>query len=352
LQRGGGESEYGEGFSKSIYIEPHCKDTAVLLAFYNPAGFERILNNILYIIKILKEKNIPVFVAECVFNNAAPQIPDADLVVNSNSYMFYKEQLLNKLEPLVPQQYTKLVMLDGDIMFDSPNWIDRVSGSLDTNDIIQPYDKACWLMPGNKTIRSWKYCYAHALIKKMKIDHTNLHAYHPGFAWAFRRKTFQDLGGFYPNAIIGYGDMLFTYNFFRDSIPEFWIKETLKTQVTIEGWPAYHENFKRVAPKVGLVEARALHLFHGLTTNRQYRTRYTKFAHLLNKRWDDHIKYNKDGLTEFRDPALRPVLLSYFKDRNEDIPLDVAVRESRQSRKRPITAATVNLNQDPPAMSP
>ena len=120
-------TELGEGRSKSIYIEPTVNDTAVLIAFYNPARFRRILNNVLYIMKILKEKNIPCFVAECVFNGAAPQIQDATLVLHSNSYMFYKEQLLNKLEPHVPEQYTKVVALDGDIMFDTPDWIDQIS---------------------------------------------------------------------------------------------------------------------------------------------------------------------------------------------------------------------------------
>ena len=346
LQSGGGKKfpELGEGRSTSIYIEPACKDIAILLAFYNPAGFKRILNNILYIIHILKEKKIPFYVAECVFDKAKPAIPGADLVVHSNSYMFYKEQLMNKLEKLVPAKYTKLVMLDGDIIFDSPDWVDQVSISLNNFDIIQPFNKACWLMPGNKIIRSWKYSYAHALVKNIPIDAGNLHVYHPGFAWAFKRKTFNELGGFYPNAIIGSGDMLFTFNFFQDSIPEKWITDSLKTRVTIEDWPAYHANFKKVAPKLGIVDIRALHLFHGLTINRQYKTRYAKFAHLLKNKWDDYIKYNDDGITEFKDPKLRHVLLSYFKGRNEDIPLKEAIDISRNGIVSAKPTPPVNLN--------
>ena len=358
-QRGGG-LEIGEGRSKSIYIEPMRKDTAVLLAFYNPAGFQRILNNILYIIKILKEKNIPVYVAECVFNGAAPQIPGANLILDSNSYMFYKEQLLNKLEAVVPEEYTKLVMLDGDIIFDSPDWLDQISVALDTKDIIQPYLKACWLQPDNRRINSWKYSYGYAITNNIKINHMNLHRYHPGFAWAFRRETFRKLGGFYPNAIIGNGDMLFAYNFFKDEIPEFWIKETLKTLITIEAWPAYHENFKLVAPKLGYIDVRALHLFHGLSSNRQYKTRYLRFANIFTNNWDSYIKLNADGLTEFKDPELRGKLLDYFKDRNEDIPLKEAneksfkrFRRTRRMRFKRIvtppdnTVPEVNLNGNP-----
>lgn len=349
-------TELGEGRSKSIYIEPTVNDTAVLIAFYNPARFRRILNNVLYIMKILKEKNIPCFVAECVFNGAAPQIQDATLVLHSNSYMFYKEQLLNKLEPHVPEQYTKLVALDGDIMFDTPDWIDQISLALKKYDIIQPFDKACWLAPGNERIKNWKYSYAYGIANGFKATEDNLHLYHPGFAWAFRRKTFRDLGGLYPNAIIGNGDMLFTYNFLHDAVPDFWVKNTLKTTITIEDWPEYHANFKRVAPKLGYISIRALHLFHGLAAQRQYKTRYSKVAHLLTKKWDDYIVMNKDGLTEFKDPKMRSLLLSYFKGRNEDIPIEAAIRFSRNAQKtlkkrQQKQNQVVNLNQQPPFLT-
>lgn len=352
LQKGGGEPELGEGRSKSIYIKPASTDLAVLLVFYNPAGFKRIFDNLIYVINTLKEKNIPYFVAECVFNGKKPQIPDATIVLHSNSFMFYKEQLINALEKHVPEKYTKLMLMDGDIIFDSPDWVDQVSMSLDTNDIVQPFDKACWLMPGNKIIRSWKYSYGHALVKKTQINYQNIHMYHPGFAWAFKRSTFRQLGGLYPNAIIGGGDMLFTFNFFVDEIPEYWFKDAMITTIPIEAWPAYHKNFKKIAPKVGVVEIRALHLFHGLSLNRQYRTRYQKFADMLNMKWDDCIVMNKDNLTEFKDPKLRHRLLPYFKERNEDIPLDEAIKLSQQSVKtvatnettEPLTAVNAGIN--------
>jgi hypothetical protein len=352
LQKGGGEPELGEGRSKSIYIKPACTDLAVLLVFYNPAGFKRILDNILYVINTLKEKNIPCFIAECVFNGKKPQIPGATIVLHSNSYMFYKEQLINALEKHVPEEYTKLMLMDGDIIFDSPDWVDQVSMSLDTNDIVQPFDKACWLMPGNKIIRSWKYSYGHALTKNIEINYQNIHIYHPGFAWAFKRSTFRQLGGLYTNSIIGGGDMLFTFNFFVDEIPEYWFKDAIITTIPIEAWPAYHENFKKIAPKLGVVEIRALHLFHGLSANRQYRTRYQKFAGMLTMKWDECIVMNKDNLTEFKDPKLRHMLLPYFKERNEDIPLDEAVKVSQQSVKtvttnettEPLTAINADIN--------
>lgn len=343
-------SELGEGRSKSIYIEPLVKDTAVLISFFNPAKFRRSVNNICYIIKILREKKIPCYVAECVFNDEKPQIPGADLVVRSNSYMFYKEQLINKLEKVVPENYTKLVALDGDIMFDCPDWLDQISVSLDKYDIIQPYLKACWLTPDNKRVRSWKYGQSYALVNNIEITKDNLHEYHPGFAWALRRDVFRKLGGLYPNAIIGSGDSLFTYCFYKNGIPDFWMKDYRDgaIKMVVEKWPEYHAKFKQINPKLGHLTIKCLHLFHGTMQSRQYETRYNDFLKSGLGTWDTAITYNKDGLTEFADPKHRAALLPYFKGRNEDISLAEALGSKGSGTRKAKLPNSSSVNQDTP----
>jgi len=341
-------SELGEGRSKSIYIEPESKDTAIMIAFYNPAGFKRILNNVLYVIHTLKEKNIPYFVAECVFPNRKPQIPNADLVLHSNSYLFYKEQLLNKLETIIPDKYTKLVAMDGDIIFDAPDWLDQISVFLDTHDIIQPYLKACWLMPDNKRIGAWKYGVAYAHTQNIASRMATISKYHPGFAWAFRRSVFKRLGGFYPNAIIGGGDSLFMLNFFYDTIPEVWVKRFNKAfHLFTSDWANYHARFKEVNPTLGHLNIKALHLFHGLMLDRQYTTRYSILDKYANNTWDAIFKVNDDGLTEFIDPNMNDILLKFFKERKEDVSLKYAMRVSLGQTKKVATSA-LDKNTDEP----
>lgn len=325
----------GEGRSKDIYIEPNVKDTAVLLAFYNPARFKRLLKNILYLIEIFKRNKIPYFVAECVFDGKAPQIPEATITLRSNSYMFYKEQLINLLEKKVPKQYTKLVMLDADILFDAPDWVDQISYALDKVDIVHPYATACWLSPDNKRIQSKSQSYGHAIVHKLPMNGKTVHNYHPGFVWAFRRSTFQALGGFYPKCIIGSGDMVFVMNFFDGGIPESYITDVLRSRFMIDDWPAYNKRFKEIAPKVGYLNMKALHLFHGLTISRQYDTRHKMVRDKLVKPWKEMITVNADGLTEFKDPSLHHYLLPYFKGRNEDIPLRQALNTTRRVRRQP-----------------
>lgn len=326
--------EIGHGRSKCIYIEPVATDTAVVLAFFNPAGFHRILRNMMYIIQCLKENNIPYFLIECVFNGAAQQIPEATMVVNSNSYMFYKEQLINKLEPVIPEQYTKLVCMDGDILFDSPDWVDQISNKLNRVDIIQPYNQACWLTPDNTRIRYQKPSYAVGIMQKKIGPIRTLNMFHPGFVWAFKRETFRRLGGFFSNAIIGNGDILFVFNFFKDEVPEEWVNAVLRTRFLLDKWSEYHENFKKVKPTIGFLPNKALHLFHGLPQNRQYNTRYQSVSHMLTGKWDDQVFINSDGIFEFKNPKLSEGVLDYFKRRDEDIPLEKAERIVANSRNR------------------
>ena len=325
------------------------------MVFYNPAGFKRILNNILYIIQILKAKQIPYYVIECVFNDEQPQITDADMVVRSNSVLFYKEELVNKLEPIVPEQYTKIVALDGDIIFDSPDWLDQISTALDTYDIIQPFDRACWLTPDNKRIGSWKHGYGYALKEKIKINKNNINDYHPGFAWAFNRKIFKDLGGFYPKAVIGSGDGVFLFSFFKGDIPNSWVDTMTGGRknifnLTLEDWPAYHENFQRVNPTVGYINVRAMHLFHGLRANRQYFSRFARSPFKIDgKTWNDIFTTNKDGLTEIIDPSMRNSYLKYFKSRNEDIPLELALKRTKRHSRKKVVSSTINQAVSPPS---
>jgi hypothetical protein len=240
--------------------------------------------------------------------------------------MFYKEQLLNLLEPKVPEQYTKLVFLDGDILFDAPDWLNQISVKLNSVDILQPFQEACWLTPDNTRIRNKKLSYAYAIVNELAGQAGETHLYHPGFAWAMRRDVFRRLGGFYPRSIVGNGDMMFTFNFFTDSIPESFKRDHSVSEVITDGWLSYHTRFVRVAPSLGFLGMKALHLFHGLTENRQYRTRYRDVGEYLKGGWDDIVTVNEEGLSEFRDPRASAAVLEYFRRRNEDIPLKEAMR--------------------------
>jgi hypothetical protein len=59
--------------------------------------------------------------------------------------MFHKENLCRILERKIPSKFTKLVFLDADIIFNSDEWYTKTSELLDTNDVVQVFDKCHWL---------------------------------------------------------------------------------------------------------------------------------------------------------------------------------------------------------------
>jgi hypothetical protein len=274
-----------------------------------------------------------------VFKDLPQQIPDATLVVQSNSYMFYKELLLNKLEPLVPEKYTKLVFLDADVLLDSPDWLDQISKSLDKYDIIQPFREACWLTPDNTRVAANKLSYGFALAKKRPLTMSTFYHYHPGFAWAFKRDVFRKVGGFYDKSIIGGGDIALVLAMFPGHVSDSdFIRANAHGrfgEFVLESWREYYNTFKEVNPRIGCLPIKLFHLFHGVTKDRNYTERYRAISKVLTGGWNDEIFLNKDGLFEFNNPIINDVLYKYFKDRNEDIPLREAEDYTRRRRHRP-----------------
>jgi hypothetical protein len=251
--------------------------------------------------------------------------------------MFYKEQLFNIMEKKVPEKYTKLVFMDGDIIFEAPDWVDKVSESLNYHEIIMPFEDACWLYPDNISIRSKKKNLAWAIINK--VNFKTLYNYHPGFAWAMRRDFFKAIGGFFDKKFLGAGDVAMGASL----VPGV----SQKALSTFTGQRAvadsYLEYYKRVSaqdPKLGYLKFDAYHLFHGLKTGRQYSTRYSKIQHILKRGFESFTKVNEDGLYEFTDPELIEYAKKYFTQRNEDISLTDAMK--------PSFVPSTNLKEDNP----
>ena len=316
------DGSVGRGRSKTIYIQPQATDTAVLIAFFNPAPFKRPLKNLLYIMKAMRDEKIPHFVAECVFFDREPEVPGAHLVLRSKSLMFYKENLLNLLEATVPQQYTKLVFMDGDIIFGAPDWIDQISQKLDTTDIIQPFSDACWLYPDNTRIRCKKNSYGFAMATKAMDETTPPNKYHPGFVWAMKRSIFKAIGGLYDKAIAGNGDVMFAFSLLNGMSPAYIDRYA---PCVLDTWYEYNNKVKALKPSIGYLTMDVYHLFHGLGRNRQYNSRHEIIKKKLSQGWDKVITKNAQGLYEFKDPELSAALHQYFQDRAEDVPIEVAM---------------------------
>jgi len=296
-----------------------CKqDMAICFVLFNPAQTKRILMNYLYVRNLLEQENLPVFTIELVYEGRAPEVKDA-IHVASNSFMFHKENLCRVLESKIPSRYTKLAFLDADVYFRDKSWYTKTSALLNTYDVVQPFERAHWLdLTYKKTMLTRKTV---LLNTKPQWDFV----YHPGFAWCFKRKWFQQIG-FFEFAVSGSGDTLSSAAWLQKTFPP---KFQSLPSPLVDKYLAY----KAVAnPKITyLNDVDLYHLYHGSRVNRQYVDRHK----MLDIKGDigDFLTQNKEGVFEWKETETwNPLYLNYFKKRDDD-GLSEEVSESKVKPK-------------------
>lgn len=283
-----------------VYVRPKCTDTAVLMVFFNPAGSFRILQNILYVKQQLAAASIPFFIGELAYNTAPHVIPGA-FQFRSSSYMFSKENVMNAmLAKDEVKAFSKYVIMDCDVVFDTPDWIDGISTALDTYDIIQPYK------------------YANLLNLKFKSESVkpsiifNRAFGHTGYVWACRRDWLDHVGGLYEYALIGGGDSCLAH----------------MAGVTLSVLPkAYAHD---LPPQGNLDKTSYLnyiiwHLPHGSLEKRQYKERgdllIRTMANLRIDKLRNAVVRGADGTFEWKpefQTQFNTLMLNYFKSREDD----------------------------------
>lgn len=277
---------------------------AICFVLFNPAQSKRILMNYLYVRNLLEQEKLPVFTLELVYEGRTPEVKDA-FHVRTNSFMFHKENLCKILESNIPCRYTKLAFLDADVYFRDKTWYDKTSTLLNTHDVVQPFERAHWLdLTYKKTMLTRRTV---LLNTKPQWDF----AYHPGFAWCFKRKWFQQIG-FFEYAVSGSGDTLSTAAWLQKSFPQNFqsLPSPLVDKYTL---------YKLVAtPKITYLKDLDLyHLFHGSRQNRQYVDRHKILD--IKEDIEDLLQRNKDGVFEWKDGSKwNPLYIQYFKKREDD----------------------------------
>jgi hypothetical protein len=282
------------------YKEPIKKDICVAFCYFNACGYVRSLQNLLFFENKLRAAKIPYFSAEMVIGDQPPMLASPTLRFHSKSALFYKEALWNRLEQVIPDQYTKICFLDSDIIFDRPDWLDAISELLDSHDMVHPFETMSLLDTDYNIIFS----------HKSYLCDPNSWAI--GYGYCIKRTFFKKINGFFDKAILGSGD---TYlSMCINSANHKYIltiNKYLSSQIII-----YKENFQSFDPKVTYLPCNIYHLYHGSIIQRNYDSRY-KNINLDN--WDSIFQLNSDGFWEFTDSSMDSLTYNYFKSRKEDL---------------------------------
>ncbi|MDX1958236.1 MAG: hypothetical protein SFU98_06665 [Leptospiraceae bacterium] len=299
-----------------------------ITSYFNPENYQVKRENFFYFHNSLKENSVPLVTVECSFdqNSTLGEI-DNHILVQANSVMWFKEQLLNIGIKNLPKDCTHFAWLDCDLFFENSNWASEAVKLLKEKPIIQLFSKAFRLEKGTTTItekaESWtsfafEYNHDPHCFFKGNFD---LHG-HSGFAWAARREIFSE-NELYPACVIGSGDHAMAHAFVGDWSSPCINRVFGNNKIHIlhfQDWA--RKLYPKVKAKIGFLDGSIYHLWHGDPINRKYVERNKMLANLQFNPYKDIIK-NKTGLYDWilSRPELEKFCKEYFIGRKEDLNL-------------------------------
>jgi hypothetical protein len=256
--------------------------------------------------------------------------------------LWHKENMINLgVKYLLPPDWKAFAWIDADIEFDNPHWASDALKILNNGcDFIQLFTHAID-MDYNKQIMNLFTGFGYQYSKTFKKG-TEKNYWHPGFAWACNRHTYDKIGGIFELSILGSGDNIMCHTFIKRSV------NSLKPGMTndyIDSVSLYQEKMNGI--KLGYVPGTILHHFHGKKVNRKYLERedilikhqFSPYKHIT---YDDKglIIPSKDCPQEFLND-----ILDYFKNRNEDEMVEEEIKLARN--ENPNTSNMLDSNSVP-----
>ncbi len=296
---------------------------AIVACHFNPAGFETPRQNLNEFINGLDSLGLQddLFIAECIFGDDEPFLETNKnfLAVTSDSILWQKEALLNAVVAQLPPEYTKVAVVDADLLFPD-GWYEATSAALDESPAIQPWSRV--------TVQGDEACRASVASGAMRGPSprlANWRCYHPGYAWAMTRDFFTAGPGLYQNAVVGFADgflalaltsprqaMLDHPQFL--ALPEAVQKDVLAWADKVIAWQDRRP--------IGAVKCDIEVLPHGSREDRKY---YDRLALLTDfNPAKDLTKQTAPGPLEWSEsaredkPAMIEAVAGYFAGRNED----------------------------------
>ena len=290
------------------YKEPTRKDMAVCIVYFNSNKSKRILMNCLYILEMLKLANIPYFVAEMYIEK--PDIKEA-FHYKTDIILFQKERLCHLMLEKIPTQYTKVMFMDSDIVFDNLNWYNEMSDKLDTYDAVHGFTKVLRLDITYKRVLDEVLSFTFRKKYGNTVHKVGPHTmgFAPGGAWGFKREWFNKIG-FFENEILGGSD---TYSVQSWGI----IEDTYHYPEYIINSIQDYKNKIKTSPRIGRLRGNIFHLWHG--DSKRYKGNKSKkliFKGVKDIR--DVLSKSRNGLFTLKNRTLRKKFRKYFLNRDDD----------------------------------
>ncbi len=289
---------------------------AVITTYYNPSRYQTRRVNFDTFRNHMKESGVQLLTVECTFGDEPAELEQSVDVLHlqADAVLWQKERLLNIAASKLPKDVDAVAWIDGDVLFDNPNWVQETLVALDESPIVQLFTQ-CLRQTQDGTIGAVpdvSESFASVMNRfpeSMSLGRYDIHG-HTGYAWAMRREIFEQVG-LYEHAISGSADHFMAHAIFDDY--NFCIENALMhDDVQISHLKAWGERFHAFTQgNIGFVQGQIRHLWHGDKQHRNYFKRMHDITTLGYNPWTDLV-IDEGRPLEWANPNKTPELVNYF----------------------------------------
>jgi hypothetical protein len=312
-------------------VNSHCGNLWAITSYFNPIGYRRRLKNY----RIFRQRlNVPLVAVELSLNENFQLGPgDADILVQlrGTGVLWQKERLLNIALKSVPKTCGKIAWLDCDVIFESDDWSERASLALDQFALLHLFHERHNLppdvTPDQLGVENGSQP-AMSVVCKMLVGESTpedlFEADAPlkrrstaGLAWGSRREVL-DSHGIYDACILGSADRAILCAALGRF--DYAARALLMDNQRVEhflGWAKPY--YDTVGGRVGYIQGRLYHLWHGELQNRQYSLRQRALKKYGFDPFTD-IALDRNGCWRWNSDKreLHQFVRDYFESRKED----------------------------------
>ena len=258
----------------------------VVVPHFNPLGLRSTVRNLHICLRSLRAQAVSTLVVEGIAPQRVSAIKDGDATkiirVGAADIMWQKERFLNLGVAALPKECVGVVLLDADIVFESPDWAFATAHLLEHNAIVQPFSRAVWLteeqsrhfdqMPMAmselvKNTAASRFSFAYAARHSAGKSNDG----HTGFAWAVRR-TVLDKVPLFEHLIVGGFDTVLAAA--ASESPLLALCERYWPTKLVQELMVWAKAFKRVSlGELAYAPGSVMHLWHGEMVHRDYEGR-------------------------------------------------------------------------------
>jgi len=302
----------------------------VVTAYFNPAHYRSRADNYAVFRAAIERSGLPLLTIECAFDATDFTLPrSSDVIhVRSPDVLWQKERLLNLAIDRLPAACRYVAWVDGDTLFENPDWAAETVQMLDRYPVVQAFEGAVRLPRGCDTpardAPAWRgFAAAQAVDTASLVAGDYRRHGETGLAWAARREVLAEVGLF-DACVVGGGDHVIAHALCGD-----WASPCIGRLVGVDTPQLVHlqrwgrRAHARVRAALGFVRGAVWHLWHGEPADRHYTARHTALMAFGFDPATD-IRIGDSGCWEWASakPDMHRWVADYFAARQEDGPAD------------------------------